>query len=62
MKLVIGGDHAGYELKKELLTYLLERGYEVDDLGAYSAESVDYPDFAHPVAEQVETARLISAS
>ena len=57
MKLVIGGDHAGYELKKELLTYLLERGYEVDDLGAYSAESVDYPDFAHPVAEQVETGK-----
>lgn len=57
MKLVMGGDHAGYELKKELLTYLLERGYEVDDLGAYSAESVDYPDFAHPVAEQVESGK-----
>lgn len=57
MKLVIGGDHAGYELKKELLTYLLEKGYEVDDLGAYSADSVDYPDFAHPLAAQVETGK-----
>jgi ribose 5-phosphate isomerase B len=57
MKLVIGGDHAGFDLKKELLTYLLERGYEVDDLGCYSADSVDYPDFAHPVAHQVETGK-----
>lgn len=57
MKLAIGGDHAGYELKKELLTYLLEKGYEVDDLGAYSIDSVDYPDFAHPVAEHVETGK-----
>jgi ribose 5-phosphate isomerase B len=57
MKLVIGGDHAGYSLKTELLTYLLERGYEADDLGCYSADSVDYPDFAHPVAAQVETGR-----
>ena len=57
MKLVIGGDHAGFNLKTELLTYLLEKGYEVDDLGCYSAESVDYPDFAHPVAAQVETGK-----
>ncbi len=57
MKLVIGGDHAGYELKKTLLTYLLEKGIEVDDLGSYSADSVDYPDFAHPVAIQVETGK-----
>jgi ribose 5-phosphate isomerase B len=57
MKIAIGGDHAGYELKKELLTYLLEKGYEVDDLGAYSIDSVDYPDFAHPVAERVETGK-----
>jgi ribose 5-phosphate isomerase B len=54
MKLVIGGDHAGYNLKTELLTYLLEKGYDIDDLGCYSPDSVDYPDFAHPVAAQVE--------
>lgn len=57
MKLVIGGDHAGYQLKSELLTYLIEKGYDIDDLGCYSAESVDYPDFAHPVAHQVETGK-----
>jgi len=57
MKLVIGGDHAGYDLKSELLGYLTEEGYEIDDLGCYSAESVDYPDFAHPVANQIETGK-----
>ena len=57
MKLVIGGDHAGFDLKAKLLTDLLEKGYEVNDLGCYSAESVDYPDFSHPVAHQVETGR-----
>ena len=57
MKLVIGGDHAGYSLKTELLVYLIEKGYDTDDLGCYSAESVDYPDFAHPVAIQVETGK-----
>lgn len=50
----IGADHAGFELKKELITYLEEKGYEMKDYGCYSAESVDYPDFAHPVAEEVE--------
>lgn len=53
----MGGDHAGYDLKNELRTYLLEKGYETDDLGAFSAESVDYPDFAHPVARMVESGK-----
>lgn len=57
MRLVIGGDHAGFELKAQLLPYLLEKGYEVDDKGAYSAQSVDYPDFAHPVAQAVESGK-----
>jgi ribose 5-phosphate isomerase B len=57
MRLVIGGDHAGFELKAQLLPYLLEKGYEVDDKGSYSAESVDYPDFAHPVAQAVESGK-----
>jgi ribose 5-phosphate isomerase B len=57
MRLVIGGDHAGFELKAQLLPYLLEKGYEVDDKGCYSAESVDYPDFAHPVAQAVESGK-----
>ena len=57
MKLVIGGDHAGYSLKSELLPYIAEKGYDIDDLGCYSTESVDYPDFAHPVAKQVKSGR-----
>ena len=57
MRLVIGGDHAGFELKAQLLPYLLEKCYEVDDKGAYSAQSVDYPDFAHPVAQAVESGK-----
>ena len=57
MLISIGGDHAGYELKSELRTYLLEKGYETDDLGAFSLDSVDYPDFAHPVARQVESGK-----
>ncbi|MCW3125289.1 MAG: sugar-phosphate isomerase, RpiB/LacA/LacB family [Bacteroidetes bacterium] len=57
MLISIGGDHAGYALKSELRTYLLEKGYETDDLGPFSAESVDYPDFAHPVARQVESGK-----
>ncbi len=57
MLIAIGGDHAGYDLKSELRVYLLEKGYEVDDLGAFSAESVDYPDFAHPVANAVESGK-----
>lgn len=50
----IGADHAGFELKKELISYLEDRGYQMKDFGCYSEDSVDYPDFAHPVAEEVE--------
>ena len=53
-RLAIGNDHAGYDLKTSLLTYLKSKGYEVKDYGAYSAERADYPDFAHPVSESIE--------
>jgi ribose 5-phosphate isomerase B len=53
MKLAIGADHAGYDYKEQLKKYLLDKGFEVADKGTYSAESVDYPDFAHPVANAV---------
>lgn len=49
----IGADHAGYELKGLLINYLQDQGYQVRDHGCYSEESIDYPDFAHPVAEDV---------
>lgn len=50
----IGSDHAGFERKAQLLPLLESWGLEVHDLGTKSADSVDYPDFAHPVAESVE--------
>ncbi|HEY8400452.1 MAG TPA: ribose 5-phosphate isomerase B [Cytophagaceae bacterium] len=54
LKIAIGGDHAGYDYKKELIDFLKSKGIEVNDFGTHSKESVDYPDFAHPVAEAVE--------
>lgn len=54
MNIVIGGDHAGFEYKKYLIKSLENQGYTVKDFGAYSLDSVDYPDFAHPVAKAVE--------
>nr|WP_121270654.1 ribose 5-phosphate isomerase B [Pedobacter schmidteae] len=52
-KIAIGSDHAGFEYKELLRSFLSD--YEVKDFGTYSADSVDYPDFAHPVAEAVES-------
>ena len=51
----IGADHAGFQLKKAIIKHLESRGYEVEDFGCYSEESIDYPDFGHPVAEKVES-------
>jgi ribose 5-phosphate isomerase B len=53
-KMAIGCDHAGYPYKDRIKKYLQEQGIEVLDFGTDSAESVDYPDFIHPVAEKVE--------
>lgn len=52
--IAIGSDHAGYTCKEELKTWLMENGFDVRDMGPSSADSVDYPDFAHPVAQAVE--------
>ena len=54
MLIHIGADHAGFEMKELLKQYLLSKGFEVKDHGTYSADSVDYPDFAHPTATAVE--------
>ena len=54
MKIAIGADHAGFSLKEKLKKYLQEQGHEVKDFGPASEASVDYPDFAHPVAFAVE--------
>lgn len=51
--IAIGGDHAGFLYKKELITLLEQWDYQVKDFGTYSEESTDYADFAHPLAEAV---------
>ena len=53
MRLVLGSDHAGYELKKELVAFLSALGHEVLDVGTCSTEAVDYPDFAEAVSAAV---------
>lgn len=53
MKIAIGADHGGFELKEEIIKYLENNGYEYKDFGTYSTESCDYPDIALPVAEAV---------
>jgi ribose 5-phosphate isomerase B len=53
MKFYIGTDHAGIELKDYTIELLIEKGHEVVDLGPFSRERVDYPDYAHKVAKAV---------
>ena len=52
--IVIGCDHAGYDLKEELKTVLGEMGYDLVDKGTDSKESTDYPDYAHSVSQEIE--------
>jgi ribose 5-phosphate isomerase B len=52
--IAIGSDHAGYEYKEELISFLEAKDLPFHDYGTHSKDSVDYPDFAHPVAEAVE--------
>ena len=54
MKLALGSDHAGFVQKEILRTWLSAQGYEIQDFGTYSADSMDYPDVAHPLAAAVE--------
>jgi len=54
LPVAIGADHAGYEYKEAIKAYLEKSGFTVKDFGTSSPDSVDYPDFAHPVAEAVE--------
>jgi ribose 5-phosphate isomerase B len=57
MKIAIGSDHAGFEYKGQIVKMLSELGHEVQDLGTYSTETVDYPLFIRPVAEAVAAGR-----
>ncbi|MFA6592952.1 MAG: ribose 5-phosphate isomerase B [Bacteroidales bacterium] len=54
----IANDHAGYDYKVKLSALLIKKGYEVVDFGTDSTESVDYPDYAHPLAKAVEEGKV----
>jgi len=54
----MASDHAGYELKEQMKPFLEGMGYAIRDFGAFSAESMDYADTAHPLAEAVEKAEV----
>lgn len=54
-KIAIGCDHAGFPYKDSIKQMLQQQGIEVLDYGTHAADSVDYPDFVHPVARQVES-------
>jgi len=58
LTIAIGGDHAGFQYKHDIIRYLQEKlGFKVLDLGPFSEQSVDYPDFAHPVASSVASGK-----
>lgn len=57
LPLAIGGDHAGFEYKEHVIKALKDAGIAVEDKGTFSADSTDYPDYAHPVADMVETGK-----
>lgn len=54
MKIAIGADHAGFSTKQVIINYLKTNNIAIQDFGTFNEESVDYPDFAHPVATAVE--------
>lgn len=54
MKIAIGCDHAGFDYKESLKKFLEEEGNTVEDFGTFSKDSVDYPDYVHPVANSIE--------
>ncbi len=58
MKIAIGGDHAGFEYKQKIAGKLSELGFDLKDFGSYSPDSVDYPDYVHPVALGVESGQF----
>jgi ribose 5-phosphate isomerase B len=55
MKIAIAADHAGFFLKEKIARFLKNEKYEIKDFGCFSEESVDYPDYAHPLAAAVST-------
>ncbi|MCB9365932.1 MAG: ribose 5-phosphate isomerase B [Calditrichaeota bacterium] len=57
MKIAIGSDHAGFEMKQELIPWLRQLGHDLQDVGTHSAAPADYPDFARAVGAEVAADR-----
>lgn len=55
--IAVASDHAGFETKEMIKRYLTDKGYNVTDYGTNSLDSVDYPDYAHPLATAVENGK-----
>ena len=53
MRISIGSDHAGYTVKQKIIKFLKNQGYDIDDVGCHSEESVDYPEFGHQVGKNI---------
>ncbi|CAN5140749.1 ribose 5-phosphate isomerase B [soil metagenome] len=58
LRIGIGSDHAGFELKESILAWLTEKGFDVKNFGTFTDDSVDYPDFVHPLASEVQNDKL----
>ena len=58
-KIAIASDHGGFELKESIITFLLKKGWEVDNLGALSTDSVDYPDYGIKVAKAIIEKKIV---
>ena len=56
--IIIGSDHAAYDLKEKVKAFLVERGIDVEDVGSHSEDSVDYPDFGIKVASMVSAGKF----
>ena len=55
LKIAMGGDHAGYDLKSILIEKIEREGHQVKDFGPFSGDAVDYPDYIHPLANAINT-------
>ena len=53
MRIAIGSDHAGFDLKSEILSFLCMEGCDIQDMGTFAPDSVDYPDYAHLVVREM---------
>jgi ribose 5-phosphate isomerase B len=49
----VASDHGGFEMKRYIIDHLVTNGYQVKDFGTYNSDSVDYPDFIHPIAREI---------